>query len=237
MKSGKKGEKVIVLLSGGLDSSTVLAIAKEKGYELYALTIDYGQRHKIEIENSKKIAKFYEAREHKILSLDLSLFGGSALTTNIQVPKKDSIDHIKKFIPVTYVPARNTVFLSLALSWADSISASSIFIGVNALDYSGYPDCREEFLKSFQTTARLGTRSGTEGNQEIKIHAPLLHLTKAEIIKLGLSLGVDYSNTFTCYDPIGQKACGRCDACLLRLKGFKENYSIDPVSYLNQGNV
>ena len=223
--------KAIVLLSGGLDSSTTLAVAKKQGYELYALTFRYGQRHQWEIEAAGRIAGHFQVTEHQIFDVDLSRFGGSALTAEIAVPKDRDLEEIPRDIPITYVPARNTIFLSLALAWAEVLGARDIFIGVNALDYSGYPDCRPEFIEAFERTADLGTRAGVEG-KKIKIHTPLIHLNKAQIIKKGLELGVDFSLTSTCYDPSFKgEACGKCDACLLRLKGFAEAGIRDPGKY------
>ncbi|OGP51021.1 MAG: 7-cyano-7-deazaguanine synthase QueC [Deltaproteobacteria bacterium RBG_13_43_22] len=223
--------KAIVLLSGGLDSSTTLAVAKKQGYELYALTFRYGQRHQWEIEAAGRIAGHFQVTEHRIFDVDLSRFGGSALTADIEVPKDRDLEEIPRDIPITYVPARNTIFLSLALAWAEVLGARDIFIGVNALDYSGYPDCRPEFIEAFERTADLGTRAGVEG-KKIKIHTPLIHLNKAQIIKKGLELGVDFSLTSTCYDPSFKgEACGKCDACLLRLKGFAEAGIRDPGKY------
>lgn len=211
-----------MLLSGGLDSATVLAYAVSKGYECHALSFDYGQRHKFELRAAKKIAKSLGAASHKVVKVGLSEFGGSALTADIPVPKKKSHKEIGPEIPVTYVPARNTVFLSLALAWAEAIGAHDIFIGVNALDYSGYPDCRPEFIRAFQRAANLATKAGVTGAR-FKVHTPLIKMTKAEIIKLGLKLGVDYSMTHSCYDPRPDGTpCGRCDSCLLRAKGFEE---------------
>ena len=223
--------KAVVLLSGGLDSSTTLAVAKSQGYELYALTFRYGQRHQIEIEAAKRIAHYFQVAQHKIFDVDLGSFGGSALTTEIEVPKDRGLAEISADIPSTYVPARNTIFLSLALAWAEVLGAIDIFIGVNALDYSGYPDCRPEFIEAFETMANLGTKAGVEG-VKIMIHTPLINLSKAQIIKKGLELGVDFSLTSSCYDPSSEgKACGRCDACLLRLKGFAEAGIKDPALY------
>ena len=223
--------KAIVLLSGGLDSSTTLAVAKKQGYELFALTFRYGQRHQVEIEAAGRIAGHFQVTEHQIFDVDLSRFGGSALTAEIAVPKDRDLEEIPRDIPITYVPARNTIFLSLALAWAEVLGARDIFIGVNALDYSGYPDCRPEFIEAFERTADLGTRAGVEG-KKIKIHTPLIHLNKAQIIKKGLELGVDFSLTSTCYDPSFKgEACGKCDACLLRLKGFAEAGIRDPGKY------
>jgi 7-cyano-7-deazaguanine synthase len=223
--------KAVVLLSGGLDSSTTLAVAKSQGFELYALTFRYGQRHQLEIEAARRIALHFQAVQHQIFNVDLSLFGGSALTAEIKVPKDRGLEEISKDIPITYVPARNTIFLALSLAWAEVLGAWDIFIGVNALDYSGYPDCRPEFIRSFEQTANLGTKAGVEGKRFI-IHTPLISLNKAQIIKKGLELGVDFSLTSTCYDPspLG-KACGKCDACLLRLKGFAEAGIKDPAAY------
>lgn len=221
----------VVLLSGGLDSTTTLAIARHEGYELNAISFSYGQRHQHEIVAAQRIAKLAGVRRHVVVDIDLRQFGGSALTSEIAVPKHDSVEQIGTAIPVTYVPARNTVFLSFALAWAESLPASDIFIGVNALDYSGYPDCRPEYIEAFQRMANLATKAGVEGHG-IKIHAPLIHLTKAEIIRRGLELGVDYGLTTSCYDPsLAGAACGHCDACLLRLKGFAENAAADPASY------
>lgn len=224
--------KAIVLLSGGLDSTTTLAIAGSQGYRVYALTFQYGQRHEFEIETSKKVARHFGAAEHVISRIDLRAFGGSALTSEIEVPKGRSIDEMAEGIPITYVPARNTIFLSFALAWAEVIGAGDIFIGVNALDYSGYPDCRPEYIEAYEKMANLATKAGVEGRQRLRIHTPLIHLTKAQIIARGLELGVDYSMTSTCYDPSATgEACGQCDACLLRLKGFAESGLADPARY------
>ena len=214
--------KAIILLSGGLDSATTLAYAKSKGFECYALSFDYGQRHKFELKAARKVARALGAARHEVIKIDLSRFGGSALTADIPVPKSRSHKQIGTGIPVTYVPARNTVFLSLALAWAEALGAHDIFIGVNALDYSGYPDCRPEFIRAFERTANLATKAGVEGAR-FKVHAPLIKMTKAEIIRLGRKLGVDYSITHSCYDPAPDGTpCGRCDSCLLRKKGFEE---------------
>jgi len=224
--------KAVVLLSGGLDSTTTLAIAINQGYEPYALTFRYGQRHELEIEAAKRIANTCGVSEHVIAEIDLRVFGGSALTSEMDVPKGRPFEEMADGIPITYVPARNTIFLSFALAWAEVLGSSDIFIGVNALDYSGYPDCRPEYIEAYQKMASLGTKAGIEGGQELKIHTPLIHLSKAEIISRGLELGVDYSVTLTCYDPsIEGLACGDCDACLLRLKGFNENGRADPARY------
>ncbi len=221
-------KQAIVLLSGGLDSATVLAIAKAEGFTPHALSFDYGQRHRIELEMAKKQATSQGIKDHRIAQIDLRIFGGSALTSNIAVPK----DQLSKDIPVTYVPARNTIFLSYALAFAEVVGASDIFIGVNALDYSGYPDCRPEYIRAFEAMGTLATKAGVEGNK-LQLHAPLIALTKAEIIKKGSKLGVDYSNTLSCYDPTPTgTSCGHCDSCLLRLKGFAENGLKDPIAYL-----
>ena len=222
--------KAVVLVSGGLDSTTCLAMAREQGFDLYALTFNYGQRHDHELNSAKMVVDLFNIEDHSIIDIDLSQFGGSALTDEIDVPKnRDSSDMAD--IPVTYVPARNTVFLSLALAWAEVLGSFDIFIGVNALDYSGYPDCRPEYISSFEKTANLATKAGVSGCS-FKIHTPLIDMTKSKIIKTGMGLRVDYSLTSSCYDP-GQKGnpCGLCDACYLRLKGFKEAGIIDPLNY------
>lgn len=211
----------VVLLSGGLDSTTTLAIAKSLGYEIYALTFRYGQRHGSEIECAKRIAARMGVAEHIIVDIDLRQFGGSALTADIDVPKSRGADEIGAGIPITYVPARNTIFLSFALAWAEALGVSHIFIGVNAIDYSGYPDCRPEFIEAFQSMANLATKAGVEGGTRFSIHTPLISMTKAEIIECGTRLGVDYSLTITCYDPSPDgRSCGECDACILRRAGF-----------------
>jgi 7-cyano-7-deazaguanine synthase len=225
----------VVLLSGGLDSTTVLAIAKSEGFAVHALTFRYGQRHATEIEAAKRIARKAGAIQHRVIDIDLTVFGGSALTAAIPVPKDRDLSprssHAKE-IPVTYVPARNTIFLSYALALAEVVGAADIFIGVNALDYSGYPDCRPEYIQAFEQMANLATRAGVEGRTHVTIRTPLISLTKAAIIKLGTSLGVDYSATTSCYDPgANGEACGRCDACQLRLKGFSEAGLADPIEY------
>lgn len=223
--------RAVVLLSGGLDSSTVVAIAKSQRFSVYALSFDYGQIHKAELRAATRIAAAQNVARHIILNIDLSAFGGSALTGDGEIPKHRSMSEIGNGVPITYVPARNIVFLSLALAWAESLHATDIFIGVNALDYSGYPDCRPEFIHAFEAMANLGTKIGSEG-QQITIHTPLISMTKAEIIRTGLELGVDYGMTITCYDSSEEgEACGSCDACLLRLKGFAENSATDPVRY------
>jgi 7-cyano-7-deazaguanine synthase len=224
--------KAVVLLSGGLDSTTVLAIARSEGYDVYALTFRYGQRHEVEIDAARRISALFGAAEHVVAEIDLRAFGGSALTDNIEVPKNRAPEEMAEGIPVTYVPARNTIFLSFALAWAEVLGASDIFIGVNALDYSGYPDCRPEYIEAFQRMADLATKAGVEGRQKLSIHTPLINLSKAQIVKKGIELGVDYSLTVTCYDPTNDgAACGQCDACLLRLKGFSESGMRDPARY------
>lgn len=228
----KNRPKAIVLLSGGLDSTTTLAIAQSEGYETYALSFRYGQRHEYELMAARRISERFGVTEHLVMSIDLRLIGGSALTSDIPVPKDRTAHAISTGIPVTYVPARNTIFLSLALGWAERLGSSDIFIGVNALDYSGYPDCRPEFIEAYQTMANLATKAGVEGQQKLKIHTPLIHLTKAQIIQRGLGLGVDYAMTLSCYDPgPGGAGCGHCDSCQLRLKGFKESGQRDPAPY------
>lgn len=223
----------VVLLSGGLDSTTALAIAVDRGYTPYALTFQYGQRHHHEITAAKNIAAQYGVGEHHVFELSLDRFGGSALTSELEVPKHRSAKAIGTGIPVTYVPARNTVFLSIALAWAEVIPAYDIFIGVNARDYSGYPDCRPDYIQSFQTMANLATKAGVENDKPFHIHAPLIDLEKEEIIRRGLDLGVDYGLTTTCYDPSPSgHACGHCDACILRLQGFAANDLADPTVYV-----
>ena len=225
--------KAVVLVSGGLDSTTCLAIAREQNFDLYALTLNYGQRHDHELNSARMIVDFFNIHDHSIIDIDLAQFGGSALTDQIDVPKKRDLSDMDE-IPVTYVPARNTVFLSLALAWAEVLGSFDIFIGVNALDYSGYPDCRPEYISSFEKTANLATKAGVSGSS-FKIHTPLIDMTKSEIIKVGLDLGVDYSLTSSCYDPDQEgNPCGLCDACYLRLKGFKEAGITDPLNYSNQ---
>ena len=229
-------EKAVLLLSGGLDSTTLLALATSEGHAVHALTFRYGQRHSAEIDAARKIAAHYRVVQHAIADIDLRMFGGSALTADVEVPKNRSV-HEAAGIPVTYVPARNTIFLSFALAWAEVLGAFDIYIGVNARDYSGYPDCRPEFIAAFQRMARLATRAGVESKDEppLRIRTPLIDLSKREIIELGVRLGVDYSLTISCYDP-GEsgEACGHCDACQLRLQGFHEAGSEDPIRYLDQ---
>jgi len=224
-------KKAVVLLSGGMDSSTVLAIAIREGYEAYALSFRYGQKAEDELKAAEKIARHLGAKRHLIINIDLGRIGGSALTTDLEVPKTTDTEAIGTEIPITYVPARNTIFLAYALAFAEVIEASNIFIGVNSLDTSGYPDCRPEFIAAFEHMANLGTRAGVEGRR-FKIHAPLQHLTKADIIKKGQELGMDFSLTQSCYDPLlDGTACGRCESCLLRQKGFAEAGLIDPIKY------
>jgi 7-cyano-7-deazaguanine synthase len=221
----------VILLSGGLDSTTVLAIAKSQDYDPYALSFRYGQRHAVELEAAGRVAAAQGVRRHVIADIDLRVFGGSSLTSDIAVPKHQAADELSDEIPSTYVPARNTIFLSFALAYAETVGAQDIFIGVNALDYSGYPDCRPEYISAFQNMANLATKAGVEG-QQLTIHTPLITLTKAEIIATGLGLGVDYGLTSSCYDPdYSGNPCGHCDSCLLRLKGFAEAGHTDPLTY------
>jgi 7-cyano-7-deazaguanine synthase len=223
-------KKAIVLLSGGLDSTTVLAIAKSMNYQVYALSFDYGQRHRVELEAAARVADAQGVSEHRVINLDMRALGGSALTADIDVPKNRSIDEDASEIPVTYVPARNTVFLAYALAWAETLKLTDIFIGVNALDYSGYPDCRPEFIEAFEKMANLATKEGVEGKVKLKIHAPLINLSKAEIIIQGLELGVNYRQTSSCYDPSDSGVpCEACDSCILRAKGFKDAGTQDPL--------
>ena len=226
-------KKAVVLSSGGLDSTTVMAIAKHDGYLIYSLSFSYGQRHKIELEAAKKVADKIGVEKHLVINLDLHKIGQSALTSNTKVPKNRNEKAISANIPVTYVPARNTIFLSYALAWAEVIVSSDIFIGVNAIDYSGYPDCRPEYIEAFENMANLATKAGVEDLTRIKINTPLLNMSKAQIIKKGIELGVDYSLTHSCYDPNPEGvACGRCDSCILRRKGFEEAGVKDPIKYL-----
>jgi 7-cyano-7-deazaguanine synthase len=223
------GNPAVVLLSGGLDSTTVLAIARSQGYVPYALSFRYGQRHSVELDAARRVAAAQGVVRHVVADIDLRVFGGSALTDDIGVPHHASAEELGEDIPVTYVPARNTVFLSFALAWAETLECNDIFIGVNALDYSGYPDCRPEYIEAFERMANLATKAGVEGRQHLKIHAPLIELTKAQIIERGLALGVDYSLTHSCYDPDPEGgACGTCDSCLLRRRGFAELGREDP---------
>lgn len=227
----------VILLSGGLDSATALAIARDDGFSPYALTIRYGQRHATEIEAARRVAASLGAKSHVELDIDLRAFGGSALTADIDVPKHRSDEAMAHGIPITYVPARNTVFLSLALAWAEALGAFDIYVGVNALDYSGYPDCRPEFVAAFESLANLATKAGVEGAGRFRVHAPLINLTKAQIIQRGVGLGVDYSITSSCYDPDPRSggACGECDSCQLRAKGFREAGVSDPTRYRTAG--
>ena len=225
-------KKAVVLLSGGLDSTTVAAMAKQQGFSVYALSFDYGQNHRIELDFAAHVAAAQGVARHAIVKVDLRSFGGSALTTDTPVPKHRTAEDMGHGIPVTYVPARNTVFLSLALAWAETLGATDIFLGVNALDYSGYPDCRPEFIAAFERMANLATKMGTDDGQRITIHTPLIAMTKKQIVEAGLALGIDYGLTVTCYDPgASGEACGACDACLLRLKGFAEAGVADPARY------
>jgi 7-cyano-7-deazaguanine synthase len=222
--------RAVVLLSGGLDSTTVLAIAKAERFELYALSFRYGQRHSVELESAKSVAAQLGVQKHVVADIDLRQWGGSALTDDIAVPKGRAMDAMSHGVPITYVPARNTVFLSFALAWAETLGSNDIFIGVNALDYSGYPDCRPEYIEAYERMANLATKAGVEGRQRLKIHTPLINLTKAQIIAKGLDLGVDYASTSSCYDPGPEgEPCGACDSCLLRAKGFEEAGTFDPL--------
>jgi 7-cyano-7-deazaguanine synthase len=230
------GRPAVVLLSGGIDSATVLAVARQQGFAAAALTFQYGQRHAVEIDAARRVARALEVARHEIVELDLRQFGGSALTGDVAVPKDRAPEEMAHGIPVTYVPARNTIFLAFALAWAEVLGANDIFIGVNALDYSGYPDCRPEYIAAFQTMADLATRAGVEGGRRLRIHTPLIALTKRQIIETGTALGVDYALTSSCYDPSpAGAACGRCDACVLRLKGFAEAGRHDPIAYHTAG--
>jgi len=224
--------RAVVLLSGGLDSATTLAIARHEGFAAYALSFRYGQRHQLELEAAANVARQLGAAGHVITDIDLRRFGGSALTADIDVPKDRSTEDMSAGIPITYVPARNTIFLAFALAYAEVLEAADVFIGVNAIDYSGYPDCRPEYIAAFERMANLATRTGVEGRTQLKIHAPLIQFTKAQIIRRGLELGVDYSLTRSCYDPDDQgRACGRCDSCQIRLQGFAAAGAADPIPY------
>lgn len=226
--------RAVCLLSGGLDSATALACARRDGFECYALSFDYGQRHRVELGCARKVATALGAKDHAIAHVDLRWIGGSALTSAIEVPKHRSADEMGHGIPVTYVPARNTIFLSYALAWSEVLGANDIFIGVNAVDYSGYPDCRPEYIESFEKMANLATKAGIEGSMRLRVHTPLAHSSKAQIIRLGVDLGVDYGLTHSCYDPAPDgRACGACDSCLLRRKGFDEAGLADPLPYVH----
>ncbi len=230
MEEQKK--KAVILSSGGLDSTTVMAIAKTQGFEIYSLSFQYGQRHICELESAKKVAKLLGAKQHLVVKSDFSEIGGSALTADIEVPKGRDVAETESEIPITYVPARNTIFLSYALGWAEVLGSEDIFIGVNAIDYSGYPDCRSEYIEAFVKMANLATKAGVEGKQRLTIHTPLISLTKAQIIQKGIELGIDYGITLSCYDPSPQgEACGQCDSCQLRRNGFAEASVPDPTRY------
>jgi 7-cyano-7-deazaguanine synthase len=229
-----ENKKAVILSSGGLDSTTVMAIAKEAGFDLYSLSFDYGQRHVFELQAAKRVAEVFQVKAHLVIKTDLTLIGGSALTDSIDVPKDRRTDTHTDDIPVTYVPARNTIFLSYALAWSEVLQAPDIFIGVNAIDYSGYPDCRPEYIHAFETMANLATKAGVEGVFTVKIHTPLIQMTKAEIILEGSRLNVDYGLTHSCYDPDDQgRACGKCDSCNLRRKGFEAAKVNDPTIYVS----
>ena len=222
----------VVLVSGGLDSATTLAIAKRDGFVPYALSFQYGQRHAIELTAAREVCRLAGVAEHAVVTIDLRLFGGSALTTDLPVPKGRTLEEMGEDIPLTYVPARNTIFLSYAVAWAEVLGSADIFLGVNALDYSGYPDCRPEYIAAYQQMANLATRAGVEGQTKLRIHTPLITLSKRDIIATGLALGVDYGVTRSCYDPSPEgEACGQCDSCLLRIKGFRDNAMPDPAPY------
>ena len=232
METRHTKKRAVVLTSGGIDSTTVMAIAKDQGYDIYSLSFAYGQRHACELASAQAVAGRFEAKAHLILDIDLRKIGGSSLTDDIAVPKSRNEAEIESGIPLTYVPARNTIFLSHALAWAETLRAAGIFIGVNAVDYSGYPDCRPEYIEAFEKMANLATKAAVEGDLKIRIRAPLLHMTKAQIIQRGIDLGVDYAITHSCYDPSPEGlACGQCDSCLLRQKGFREAAIKDPTRY------
>jgi len=233
-----KKPNAVILSSGGIDSTTAMAIAKNDGYKIFSLSFFYGQRHSFELEAAKKVAEDFGAAKHLIVNIDLKKIGGSALTDNIEVPKTRNVETMGSDIPITYVPARNTIFLSYAIAWAEVLSASDIFIGVNAVDYSGYPDCRPEYIEAFEKMANLATKTGVEGTTKIKIKTPLIKLTKAQIIEKGIELGIDYSITHSCYDPsIEGRACGQCDSCILREKGFSEAGVNDPTRYILENSI
>jgi 7-cyano-7-deazaguanine synthase len=223
-------KKAVVLSSGGIDSTTAMAIARSEGYDIFSLSFDYGQRHKIELEAAKRVAHALGAKRHLVLRIDLNVIGGSALTDNIEVPKYQKKSATQKEIPVTYVPARNTIFLSFAIAWAEVLGASDVYIGVNSIDYSGYPDCRPEYIEAFERMANLATKAAVQGKKSLKIKAPLISLTKAEIIKKGIALGVDYGLTHSCYDPLSNGGpCDHCDSCIIRKRGFAEVGIADPI--------
>ena len=225
-------KKAVCLLSGGLDSATCLGVARRDGFDCYALSFDYGQRHRVELDAATRLAAFFHATEHKVAKIDLRVFGASALTADLAVPKHDSVKGIGAGIPITYVPARNTIFLSFAMAWAEVLECCDMFIGVNAIDYSGYPDCRPEFILAFEQMANLATKAGVEGRTRLRIHTPLAHLNKAGIVRLGAEVGLDFGLTHSCYDPEeGGRPCGRCESCLLRRKGFSEAGIPDPLPY------
>jgi 7-cyano-7-deazaguanine synthase len=231
-EAANNSKSAVVLVSGGLDSATTLAIARDAGFEVYALSFDYGQRHRFELDAARRVCAAANVRKHVVFPIDLRAFGGSALTSEIAVPKDRAEADMQSGIPITYVPARNTIFLSIALGWAESLGIADLFIGVNAVDYSGYPDCRPEFVRAFEQMANLATKAGVEGTSDYHIHTPLIALTKAEIIRRGHVLGADYGLTHSCYDPDASgRSCGRCDSCLLRLKGFAEAGLTDPARY------
>ena len=225
-------KRAVCLLSGGLDSATCLGVARREGFDCHALSFDYGQRHLVELAAAARVAAFFHATEHRVAKIDLRVFGASALTADLTVPKHDSVDEIGGGIPITYVPARNTIFLSFAMAWAEVLECADIFIGVNAIDYSGYPDCRPEFIHAFEQMANLATKAGVEGRTHLRIHTPLAHLNKAAIVRLGAEVGLDFALTHSCYDPEeGGRPCGQCDSCLLRRKGFSEAGIPDPLEY------
>jgi 7-cyano-7-deazaguanine synthase len=225
-------KKAVCLLSGGLDSATCLGVAKRDGFECYALSFDYGQRHLIELSAAARVAEYFHAAEHRVAKIDLRVFGASALTADLTVPKHGSVEEIGGGIPITYVPARNTIFLSFAMAWAEVLESADLFIGVNAIDFSGYPDCRPEFIAAFERMANLATKAGAEGRTRLRIHTPLAHLNKAGIVRLGAEVGLDFALTHSCYDPEeGGRSCGECDSCLLRRKGFSEAGIPDPIEY------
>ena len=220
------------LLSGGLDSGTSLGVARREGFACYALSFDYGQRHGVELQAAERVARHFQAREHRVVKMDLRAFGGSALTADLEVPKHRSAEEMSRGIPITYVPARNTIFLSYALAWAELLESSDVFIGVNALDYSGYPDCRPEYIQAFERMANLATKAGVEGRTVLRIRTPLAHLDKAGVVRLGAEVGLDFALTHSCYDPQeGGRSCGQCDSCILRKKGFREAGFPDPLRY------